>query len=109
VSLIVCIYVPNGIALSGDNTTSESQPAKSAQLPSKVVSSDATRKIFHLFDHFGVGVFGEDVNKNLPASHYIDDFRLHNFENPPSSPSTMATSDQRQLKSPPTTIKITCS
>lgn len=84
-SLIIAVYVPTGIALSGDSRTTGTltQPPAPATNPpasspntvvTNVVISDAAEKIFLIHGRFGVGTFGDAVVNNMPIAHYVQEF-----------------------------------
>ncbi|RHW32126.1 hypothetical protein D1B31_21540 [Neobacillus notoginsengisoli] len=85
-SLIICTYVPTGIVLSGDSRTTVTLQ-NTQQVPNRVthttnlVLSDATNKIFRVFNKFGVGTFGGALINDLPIEHYIKEFEHANQEN----------------------------
>ena len=77
-SLIVCVYVPTGIVISGDSrTTATLTPIPlpgQAAVTSNITLSDATNKVFLLFGRFGVGTFGDAIVNNMPIAHYVEQF-----------------------------------
>lgn len=83
-SLIVAVYVPTGIALSGDSRTTGAmlRPAVQAgagapvNVQTQVVVSDAAEKVFLVFGRFAVGTFGDALVNNLPIAHYVEQFEL---------------------------------
>ena len=99
-SLIISVYVPTGIILSGDSRTTltiqqQSTPA-TPQSPSpaivqtNVTLSDATNKVFLLFRRFGAGTFGEAIINNLPIAHYVEQFELQRSNAFPESTHQLA-------------------
>lgn len=82
-SLIVAVYVPTGIALSGDSRTTGTRsntvpdpqnPAASITVQTSIVLSDAATKVFLLFGRYGVGTFGDALVNNMPIAHYVEQF-----------------------------------
>ncbi len=83
-TLIVCCYTPNGIALSADSRTTGVQaqqvpnpagpkaPAIQVQVP--WVISDSTRKLFTIRDRVAVATWGDAFVGGLPISHHMNDF-----------------------------------
>ena len=100
-SLLISVYVPTGIVISGDSRTTltinQSVPAAS-QAPqgvsnivlTNVVLSDATNKVFLLFGKYGVGTFGAATIANLPIAHYVEQFELSAGSNASANPSQLA-------------------
>ena len=82
-SLIIGVYVPTGIVISGDSRTTgtiqeqESNPQVVGQnitFQTNIKLSDSTEKVFKLFDRFGVATFGDAQINNLPIAHYVEQF-----------------------------------
>ena len=80
-SLIIGIYVPTGIVISGDSRTTgtireqELNPQVVGQnitVQTNIKLSDSTEKVFKLFDRFGVATFGDAQINNLPIAHYVE-------------------------------------
>jgi hypothetical protein len=95
-SLIIAVYVPTGIVISGDSRTTgillQQVPQPNSQDPNaqitvqtQVVISDAANKIFLLYDRFGVGAFGDAIINNMPIAHYIEQFEVQQTNNTPQS------------------------
>lgn len=83
-SLIVAVYVPTGIVLSGDSRTTgtasqqvpnPANPGANITVQTSITLSDATNKIFLVDKKFGVGTFGEALVQNMPIAHYIGQFQ----------------------------------
>lgn len=99
-TLIVAVYVPTGIVLSGDSRTTGTinqsvapSPAVAApsQLPvtggptvpttapmavqTNVILSDSAEKVFLVHQRFGIATFGEATVNNMPIAHYVEDFQ----------------------------------
>jgi 20S proteasome alpha/beta subunit len=82
-SLIIGVYVPTGIVISGDSKTTgtiqeqESNPhvvGQNITVQTNIKLSDSTEKVFKLFDRFGVATFGDAQINNLPIAHYVEQF-----------------------------------
>lgn len=81
-SLIIAIFVPTGIVISGDSRTTIQLQKDSPNinggvnsLLTSLVLSDAANKVFSIFNKYGVGTFGDAIINNLPIEHYIEDFQ----------------------------------
>src|SRR5258707_5632762 len=83
-SLIISVYVPTGIVLSGDSRTTgtasqqvpnPNNPGANITVQTSVVLSDAANKIFLVDKKFGVGTFGDALVQNMPIAHYIEQFQ----------------------------------
>lgn len=92
-TLIVCAYVPTGIAVSGNSRTTvirtnvipQATPQQSSatvtmQIP--WVLSDSARKVFVIHDRFAVGTWGEAFYDEMPIAHHISEFSTANPPNP---------------------------
>lgn len=98
-SLIVAVYVPTGVALSGDSRTTRivSQPQLSAGAPNsqivqtQSVVSDATHKLFVVFGRYAIGTFGAAFAGPMPIAHHIDRFEVSKQAQPPATTSQCAT------------------
>jgi hypothetical protein len=85
-SLIIAVYVPTGIALSGDSRTTATRqeeqpdpnnPTTTIRVQTNIVLSDAAEKIFLLKNNrIGVGTFGDAIVDNMPAGHQIEQYDL---------------------------------
>lgn len=95
-SLIIAVYVPTGIALSGDSRTTgtltQTVPAPTQQNPSaittvqtNIVISDSAEKVFLVFQRFGIGTFGTALVNNMPMAHYIKQYEIVNASNQPQT------------------------
>jgi hypothetical protein len=82
-TLIVVVYIPTGVVLSGDSRTTLStrqqitdpqNPANQITLQTDLVLSDAANKVFDLYDKYGLGTFGDALVNNLPIAHYVREF-----------------------------------
>lgn len=69
-TLINTVFIPTGIVMSGDSRT----------IGEGYIISDATNKVFMLFNRIGVATAGDAFINLLPIEHYINDFELMNFE-----------------------------
>ena len=86
-SLIIGVYIPTGIILSGDSRTTGTIPSQipNPQIPEQnltvhtnIVVSDFTNKIFKMYDRFGISTFGNSHINNLPIAHFIEQFESSN-------------------------------
>lgn len=86
-SLIIGVYIPTGIILSGDSRTTGTIPsqipnpqnaAQNLTVHTNIVVSDSTSKIFKMYDRFGVATFGNSHINNLPIAHFIEQFETQN-------------------------------
>lgn len=93
-SLIICIYVPTGIVISGDSRTTGTfrhdandpkNPDKSIIAQTQIVFSDFAEKVLNVFDKYGIGTFGDAFVNDLPIAHYIEKFEQENSKNPPKT------------------------
>ncbi|MDA2921387.1 hypothetical protein MYX76_18165 [Desulfobacterota bacterium AH_259_B03_O07] len=112
-SLIISVYVPTGIILSGDSRTTGtiSQQDKDPKNPNNkvtvrtnIVISDAADKVFLLYNRFGVGAFGDAIVKDMPIAHYIEQFHLTTES--PSTPEDLAQSLLKYLRSQEPTANV---
>lgn len=92
-SLIIAVYVPTGIVISGDSRTTGTltQQVPNPQIAGQNVNvqtsitlSDATHKVFKLFDRFALGTFGDAHINNLPIAHHLQQFEAAT-QNPPAT------------------------
>lgn len=83
-----------GIVLSGDSrmggTASQQVPnpnnlAQMLAVQNNIVISDATEKVFLLYDRFGVGSFGDAILNNMPVAHHIEQFQTRFPSRPPTT------------------------
>lgn len=99
-SLIISVYVPTGIALSGDSRTTGTitqvqaagPPAGTAGPPlvTNVVLSDAAEKVFLVHGRVGIGTFGDAVVNNMPIAHYVQQFTSTQSPSPTQTPTAFA-------------------
>lgn len=92
-SLIIGVYTPTGIVISGDSRTTGTlaQEVPNPQIvgqninvQTNIILSDATHKVFKLFDRFGVATFGDAHIDNLPIAHHVQQFEA-TIQNLPST------------------------
>jgi 20S proteasome alpha/beta subunit len=97
-SLIICVYIPTGIILSGDSRTtgtipneipSQQNPGQNLTVHTNIVISDSTNKIFKMYDRFGIATFGNSHINNLPIAHFIEQFEAKNLN--PATTNELAT------------------
>jgi hypothetical protein len=56
-----------------------------------ITLSDATLKVFKLFDRYGIGTFGDAFIDKLTIAHYIEQFEIANLANPPKTTNDFVT------------------
>jgi len=87
-SLIISVYVPTGIVISGDSRTTiklrqeSNSDNKSKESETSVVLSDASTKVSLLFCRFGVGAFGSAIINDLPVAHHLEQFEIKHADSP---------------------------
>jgi hypothetical protein len=93
-SVIIAVYTPTGIVISGDSRTTGTlnqqipnpqNPQQQINVQTMITLSNATLKVFKIFDKFGVGTFGDAMIDNLPIAHYIEQFEISNSQNQPQN------------------------
>ncbi|MFT6866907.1 MAG: hypothetical protein ACJA08_001745 [Cyclobacteriaceae bacterium] len=93
-SVIIAVYTPTGIVISGDSRTTGTltnqipnpqDPQQMINIQTSITLSDATLKVFKLFGRFGIGTFGDAQIDNLPIAHYIKQFEIASGENIPQT------------------------
>lgn len=86
-SLIIGVYIPTGIILSGDSRTTGNipnqrpnpqNPKVSLTVHTNIVVSDFTNKIFKIYGRFGIATFGNSHINKLPIAHFIEQFEVSN-------------------------------
>ena len=99
-SVIIAVYTPTGIVISGDSRTTGTlnqqilNPQNSQQqinVQTMFTISDATLKVFNVFGIFGVATFGDAHINNLPIAHYIEQFEIQNAQNQPQTTNDLVT------------------
>jgi hypothetical protein len=99
-SVIIAVYTPTGIVISGDSRTTGTltnqipnpqDPEQMINIQTSITLSDATLKVFKLFDRFGMGTFGDAQIDNLPIAHYIKQFEIASGENIPQTTDELVT------------------
>ena len=89
-SVIIAVYTPTGIVISGDSRTTKTvnefvtnpqNPNQQINIQKEIPFSDTTLKVFSLFGKFGVGISGTAFIDNLPIAHYIEQFEIENHAN----------------------------
>jgi hypothetical protein len=75
-SLIVTLYVPEGIVLAGDSRLTLNWITKSAtgEQTHSISASDSNNKIFVIKDKFGLGTFGTASINGIPIAGFINQF-----------------------------------
>lgn len=93
-SVIISVYTPTGIVISGDSRTTGTltqqvpnpqDPQQMINIQTSITLTDATLKVFKLFDRFGIGTFGDAHIDNLPIAHYIKQFEIESGGNIPEN------------------------
>lgn len=93
-SLIIGVHTPTGIIISGDSRTTgtitkqipnPNDSKQSINVQTNITLSDATDKVFNVFDRFGVGTFGDALLENMPIAHYLEQFESQNQQNIPQT------------------------
>jgi hypothetical protein len=75
-SLIVTLYVPEGIVLAGDSrlTLNWSSHVNNIERSHSISASDTNNKIFVINDKFGLGIFGSAAINGIPLAGFINQF-----------------------------------
>lgn len=75
-SLIVTLYVPEGLVLAGDSrlTLNWSNKTPNGDQLHSVSASDSNTKIFSINHKFGIGTFGAADIKGIPIAGFINQF-----------------------------------
>jgi hypothetical protein len=86
-SLVIGVYIPTGIILSGDSRTTGTipsqipnpqNPQQNLTVHTNIVVSDFTSKVFKMYSRFGVATYGNSHINNLPIAHFIEQFEAQN-------------------------------
>lgn len=75
-SLIVTLYVPEGIVIAGDSrlTINWITPSDTGNTFHSITGSDSNTKIFSIKEKFGLGTFGNADINGIPISGFITQF-----------------------------------
>ena len=76
-SLIISLYVPEGIVIAGDSRLTlkwSEKNAKNEDLHYSINGSDTNNKIFNIRDRFGLGTFGAADINGIPIAGFINEF-----------------------------------
>jgi len=76
-SLIVTLFVPEGIVLSGDSRLTlnwKEKKSKGEDINYSINGSDSTNKIFNIKNRFALGTFGAADIKGIPIAGFINEF-----------------------------------
>jgi hypothetical protein len=75
-SLIVTLYVPEGIVIAGDSrlTLNWSDSVENKEHRYSVAMSDSNTKIFSINQKFGLGTFGAADIQGIPIAGFINQF-----------------------------------
>jgi hypothetical protein len=99
-SLIVAVFVPMGIVLSGDSRmigTASTQvpnpnnPTTQITVQTNIVVSDANEKVYCLWNRYGIGSFGDAHVNNMPIAHHIERLQSQAVKSPISTTKDLAT------------------
>ncbi len=77
-------------AVTGEGITELPKAPQPNAIHIPIVLSDATDKLFLLWDKYGVGVYGDAFVSNMPIAHTIQQFELANRKTRPASPQACA-------------------
>ena len=77
-SLVVTVFVPEGIVIAGDSRLSLTYPTKDEVTQKEffhtITASDSNDKVFLVKDKFGLGTFGAADIKGMPIAGFINRF-----------------------------------
>lgn len=77
-SLVLTVFVPEGIVIAGDSRLSLTYSTKEEQSQKEyhhiITASDSNDKIFLIHDKFGLGIFGAADIKGMPIAGFINRF-----------------------------------
>ena len=77
-SLVVTVFVPEGIVIAGDSRLSLTYPTKDQATQKEflhtITASDSNDKVFLVKDRFGLGTFGAADIKGMPIAGFINRF-----------------------------------
>lgn len=75
-SLVVVLYVPEGIVLAGDSRLTLNWTSNNGQIlqANSITASDSNSKIFTIREKFGLGTFGNADINGIPISGFINKF-----------------------------------
>jgi hypothetical protein len=77
-SLVVTVFVPEGIVIAGDSRLSLTYPTKDEATQKEflhtITASDSNDKVFLVKDKFGLGTFGAADIKGMPIAGFINRF-----------------------------------
>jgi len=75
-SLIVTLYVPEGLVIAGDSRLTLNWTTKINEVEQRhsVSASDSNTKVFTIKNKFGLGTFGAADIKGIPISGFINQF-----------------------------------
>lgn len=81
-SLIITVYVPEGIVLAGDSrlTLNWTDKTQTGDHHNSITTSDSYTKIFSLANKFGLGVFGEVFVDQVNICGFINQFVQENID-----------------------------
>jgi hypothetical protein len=77
-SLVITVFVPEGIVIAGDSRLSVTYPTKDESTQKEflhtITASDSNDKVFLVKDKFGLGTFGAADIKGMPVAGFINRF-----------------------------------
>lgn len=81
-SLIITVYVPEGIVLAGDSrlTLNWTDKTQTGEHHNSITTSDSYTKTFSLANKFGLGVFGEVFVNQVNICGFINQFVQENID-----------------------------
>jgi hypothetical protein len=81
-SLIISVYVPEGIVLAGDSrlTLNWTDKTQTGEQNNSITTSDSYTKIYSLANKFGLGVFGEVFVNEINICGSINQFVQENID-----------------------------
>ena len=81
-SLIITVYVPEGIVLAGDSrlTLNWTDKTQTGEQHNSITTSDSYTKIYSLANRFGLGVFGEVFVNEINICGSINQFVQENID-----------------------------
>jgi hypothetical protein len=81
-SLIISVYVPEGIVLAGDSrlTLNWTNKTQTGEQNNSITTSDSYTKIYSLANKFGLGVFGEVFVNEINICGSINQFVQENID-----------------------------
>jgi hypothetical protein len=97
-SLIIAVYIPTGIVLSGDSRTTGTRrenlpdpqnPGQLIQSLTQIVLSDSAYKVFSIASRYGIGIFGDAIINDMPIAYHMEQFQLSIVSAAPANTQTL--------------------